>query len=310
MMPRSGKAQPTLNIVNLALGLIVCFALVASAFASDTKTQAALKQSNTSESDLRIVALSPHTVELLFDLELGKYIVGTSEFANFPEAAKQIPRIANHQTINFEQLVTLAPTHLIVWQAALSPTSLNKLRTLNIPLFISNAQSFDELSKEVLELGKWFQRESAAKQLVKDFQQQLTQLRKTYANKPALSVMYVLWPKPLVVAGGNTWVSQYMEICGATNSFAHAVGSYPQINMEQVLLHDPKLIIVSEDIPKASRLNWQQWPALSAVQNHQIQLISPDEIERQTLRAANGVRSFCQLVDSARQQLSNQVAKG
>ena len=61
----------------------------------------------------RIAALSPHTVEIPFALELGQHIVGTSEFADYPEQ-ETIPRVANHQTINFEQLIALQP-HILLY---------------------------------------------------------------------------------------------------------------------------------------------------------------------------------------------------
>ncbi|MCD8475609.1 MAG: hypothetical protein LRY40_02990 [Shewanella fodinae] len=39
----------------------------------------------------RIVALSPHTVELLYAIGAGDAIVATTDFADYPDAAKQIP---------------------------------------------------------------------------------------------------------------------------------------------------------------------------------------------------------------------------
>lgn len=250
----------------------------------------------------RIVALSPHTVEILFALELGQHIVGTSEFADYPEQAKTIPRIANHQTINFEQLIALQPTHIIVWKEALSPATLSKLQSLKIPLFISQPNTFNDVASEVRALGKWLGTEKIAKTLSDAYSHTLAELRNTYSERKKITAMYVLWPKPLMVAGGKTWVSQYMEICGATNSFAGAVGSYPQISMEQVLLHDPDIIIESGDIPEASRLQWKQWRTLTSVRHQQVKYIAPDTIERQTLRSASGVKLFCELIDAARQQ--------
>ena len=41
----------------------------------------------------RIIALSPHSVELLFALGVGDRVIGTTEFADFPEAANKIERI-------------------------------------------------------------------------------------------------------------------------------------------------------------------------------------------------------------------------
>lgn len=299
------QANQQLHILHFIYAIVLmCFVntgVSASSNKTNALTHSGISSANKETLPLRIVALSPHTVEILFALQLGEFIVGTSEYADYPKEAQRIPRIANHQTINFEQLIALQPTHLIVWQDAVSQTQLKRLRTFNIPLFISHPQTFAEVSIEVIALGKQFGRSARALQLTQQFTAQLDQLKQQYAARPPVSMIYVLWPKPLVVAGGKTWVSQFMDICGATNSFAQAVGSYPQISMEQVMLSDPDLIMESADIPAVSRINWKQWASLSAVRNQQITHIIPDEIERQTLRSAQGAKQFCKLVDRARQ---------
>lgn len=282
-------------------GLVLCgLTLPESSAANPLNHKQAATPVPDSSQKLRIVALAPHSVEMLFSLQLGEYIVGTSEFADYPEAAKQILRIANHQTINFEQLVALQPTHIIVWKAAISAASLQKLQSLHIPIFISDPNQFSDISKEITQLGHLFHQESRAKQLAQQFNEQLRLIKQRYVDKPKISVMYVLWPQPLMVAGSGTWVSQYMQICGANNSFAAAKGSYPQISMEQVLINNPALIIESRGIPEASRINWSQWQSLQAVQQAHITQISPDTVERATLRSLQGLTRFCALVDSAR----------
>ena len=65
----------------------------------------------------RIVALAPHIVEMLFDIGAGDKIVGTVEYADFPKAALDIPRVGSYHGMQIEKLLALNPDLVIVWKS-------------------------------------------------------------------------------------------------------------------------------------------------------------------------------------------------
>ena len=71
----------------------------------------------------RIISLAPHITEVLFAVGAGDEIVGAVEYSDYPEAAKQIPRIGNSSQLNYEAIVALQPTLVIAWQSCLLYTS-------------------------------------------------------------------------------------------------------------------------------------------------------------------------------------------
>ncbi|MGL5409601.1 MAG: ABC transporter substrate-binding protein, partial [Shewanella sp.] len=56
----------------------------------------------------RIVALSPHSVEMLYAIGAGDAIVAATDYADYPEAAKHIPRIGGYYGIQMERVLALA----------------------------------------------------------------------------------------------------------------------------------------------------------------------------------------------------------
>ena len=50
-----------------------------------------------------IIALAPHIVEMLYDIGAGDQIIGTTDFADYPEQAKAIPRIGNYAKLQIEK---------------------------------------------------------------------------------------------------------------------------------------------------------------------------------------------------------------
>ena len=52
----------------------------------------------------RIVSLAPHLTEQLFAVGSGTRIVGTTEFADWPEAARRIPRVGRAHSVDLERV--------------------------------------------------------------------------------------------------------------------------------------------------------------------------------------------------------------
>lgn len=51
----------------------------------------------------KIIALSPHIVELLFELGAGEQIIGTTDFADYPAQALDIERVGNAMNLKLEK---------------------------------------------------------------------------------------------------------------------------------------------------------------------------------------------------------------
>lgn len=51
----------------------------------------------------RIIALAPHIVENLYAIGAGERIVGTVAYADYPEAAKQLPQIGDYQAFRLKK---------------------------------------------------------------------------------------------------------------------------------------------------------------------------------------------------------------
>ena len=68
-----------------------------------------LAQAHEIKEPQRIVALAPHIVENLFAIGAGERIVGTVDYADFPQQANDIERVGGYYGINMEKLLSLKP---------------------------------------------------------------------------------------------------------------------------------------------------------------------------------------------------------
>ncbi|MEG0006837.1 MAG: cobalamin-binding protein [Aeromonas sp.] len=245
----------------------------------------------------RIISLTPHLTELLFDIGAGDRIVATDDASDFPPEVKTKPQVANYRSINLEALLAQKPDLVVAWRSAQS-RMLAPIEQLGIPVFYSEPTDFASLADEMRRLGKLLALEPSANAQADAYMARLNALKSRYGKPKPVSVFYQLWYPPLTSVSGSAWPAQAIELCGATNVAAGAKTPYPQIGLEQVIKANPRLILAGSQDP-AVLTHWQQWPMLDAVKNRQLRLINPDELHRFTPRALHAVELVCEAIARA-----------
>jgi len=250
----------------------------------------------------RLVVLAPNLVELIFSLGAGEQIVATTDHADFPEAARSIPRVGNYAAISLEQVVALQPDLVLVWDTGTPAADIQKMQQLGLKISHFQTKTPEDIAKQLLQLGELVQQPAKAQQLATSYLKQLQSLRQQYQSAPPVRVFYELWDNPLSTVSQTAWPQQHLQLCGADNIFGNAGAAYPQVGLEQVLAGNPALIIqpVSVNEPR-TLVSWQRWPQLQAVKNNQVIQVDSDLLHRATLRTLEGVAILCRKIAESRQ---------
>lgn len=254
-----------------------------------------------------IIALAPHIVEMLYDIGAGKQIIGTTDFADYPEQAKSIPRIGNYAKLQIERVIELQPDLIIAWRSGNPSDDLNRLAQLGFNIVYSEPKTFEDIASEIRHFGKLSGHYAQAQQLSKQFLTELANLKAKYQNKTAITVFYELWSRPLTTIAKGSWPQQHLNICQAHNPFKQVSTPYPQINIEQVLQTPVDLIIQPMSVNQTAKegFNWQDWPVIPAVKNNQIIQPDADALHRMTPRSLEELSKLCNEIEHARQSLAD-----
>ena len=252
----------------------------------------------------RIIALAPHIVESLYDIGAGERIVGTVEYADYPEQALKIPRIGGYYGIQIEKVLALEPDLIIVWKSGNKAADIEKLQSLGLPLAYSDPKDINGVADEMRLFGKLTGLEKNAETVAQKYESDLLNIQQEYQNKKPVAVFYQLWSEPLMTVNKNTWIHQLIETCGATNVFAENLTDYPQIGMENVLVAKPDIIIMPDeraDKPQP-KIDWQKWSVIPAVKNERFMRINADLVHRFSRRMLIGLNEMCEKLDGLRIQ--------
>ncbi|MGI2114074.1 cobalamin-binding protein [Shewanella frigidimarina] len=247
-----------------------------------------------------MIALSPHGVEMLFAIGAGDSIVATTDYADFPAVAKNIPSIGGYYGIQIERVIELNPDLIVVWQSGNKIEDINQLRDLGFTIVNSDPKRLADVATDIELLGKLTGHSGKAKQVADDYRQQLADITLQNQMKPAVKVFYQLWSTPLMTVSKGSWIQNLIEVCHGENVFYNAASEYPQISIENVLLTGAEVILQSQDEGNILGINWSDWPELPAVKNQHIYQFDADLLHRATPRAILGVNAVCGALDKVR----------
>ncbi len=246
-----------------------------------------------------IVTLAPHLTEWVYALKLEKQLVGVSDFSDYPEAARALPRVANHQGLNFEAIVRLQPDIILAWQGGNKPQDLSRLSSLGLSVVPVSIQRLADIPREITRIGNLLNRPVEAQELAAEFSLGLMALDRRMANMPPKRVFYYLWPRPLMSIGKDAWASELLARCKATNVFEHSPQPYPEVTLEAVIRARPEKIVAAQHIPRERLLAfWAPWQKLLKISSENIIALDPDPLHRYSPRLIKGLNLLCDQIHS------------
>lgn len=276
------------------LGLVLATALILSMPA----TEAAEAQINV-EDDAglwvhlprpaqRIVSLSPHLTEMLFELGAGDLIVGTVSHADFPARAQRIPRVGDAFSVNVEAVVELAPDLIIAWQTGGANRALQKLRGLGYPIYINEAPSLASIAVSARKIGRLVGQEHRGGELADRFLTRLAELRQ---RPDRTRVFFQISDENLFTVNRTHLIGQALSLCGGANIFAEVSTQVPLVSQESVLSANPAVIFYTR-LPGDRDGTWvSRWSSMLA--DARLIAIDPNVISRPSLRMLDGVELIC-----------------
>ena len=250
----------------------------------------------------RIVTLAPYLAETLFAAGGGEKLIGTVAFSNYPETVRKVSLVGGYSRIDLETVIALKPDLIIAWQSGNAPTLIDKLRTLGIPIYVSQPNRIEDVASEIERFGVLAGSGNVGKTAAAKYRERLAALKTRYGNRPVVSTFYEVWNQPLATIGGKQIISSVIRLCGGENVFGQLKSLAPTVTVEAVIAANPEAIVASGmDEARPEWLDeWKRWSAITAVARNNLFFVPPDLIQRHTPRLLDGAEQLCQHLEMAR----------
>ncbi|MFI5158094.1 MAG: helical backbone metal receptor [Sphingobacteriales bacterium] len=190
----------------------------------------------------RIISIVPSQTELLFYLGLDESIIGITKFCTHPlHQTKKVTKIGGTKQLNIELIRELQPDLIIANKEENERSQVEDLMSI-CPVWISDIDDLSGALAMIENVGAIVNREAEADALIKAIANKFNTLAKN--NKP-LTVAYLIWRKPYMVAGVGTFINSMLQLCGLSNAFE--ADRYPQIDAAMLVNANPDLVFLSSE---------------------------------------------------------------
>ncbi|QTK09176.1 ABC transporter substrate-binding protein [Staphylococcus haemolyticus] len=264
------------------------------------------KQSNQSDSNSkehsykRIVSLMPSNTEILYELSLGKDVVGVSTVDDYPKDVKKGKEQFNTMNLNKEALLKVKPDLILAHesQKGTSKKVLDSLEKNGVKVvYVKDAQSLDQTYETFKQIGKVTGREHEANELIDETKHNVEKVIKSVPrHHMSQSVFMEVSSKPeIYTAGKHTFFDDMLAQLDAKNSFSNIEGWKP-VDKESIIKKNPDILISTEGLSKSDyykvikkRDGFRQ---IKAVKNGRIETVNGDEISRPGPRIDEGLKQL------------------
>lgn len=243
----------------------------------------------------KVISLSPAITEMLFALNLEEKIVGTTDYCDYPEAAKQTPKMGGFNTPNLELIVEAEPDLIFISSGVQAELSEN-FKQLGIKTFALDGSTIDQVISNIELIGLVMDAEDVAKQIADDMK-----VRKAFVEEKAKDlekplVFFEVWDEPLLSAGPNTFIADILKISGGINFAQDSSSDYPQVSLELLIEKDPDYYIAIDHKKNTSITDRPGFDELSAIKNNKYYRIEDDYVTLPGPRIIEGLEKIAEII--------------
>jgi len=252
---------------------------------------------------VKVVSTACSNTEIVCALGCAELLVGVDDHSDYPvEVVKNLPRVGPDLGIDVERVKALQPD--LVLASLTVPghervvENLERAKLLYVapePVCVEDVYSDIALIADRLGVSE------RGRELVLAMRREL-EPRAPLARQPRLLVEW--WPKPVIVPGRRSWVTELIQIAGGENPLGERdVKSAPITDAEACAL-DPDAVIISwcgvrpEKYRPEIVYRRQAWCGVRALEQRRVFCVPEAFLGRPGPRLVEGARALREIVDA------------
>jgi iron complex transport system substrate-binding protein len=243
----------------------------------------------------KVISLSPAITEMLYALELENKIAGTTDYCDYPEAAKHTPKMGGFNTPNLELIVEAEPDLVFISSGVQAELSEN-FKKLGIKTFALDATTINEVISNIELIGVIMNAEEKAQEITDDMIVRKEFIKEKAENLEKPLVFFEIWNEPLLSAGPNTFIADILNISGGINFAQDSNTDYPQVSLELLIERDPDFYIAIDHKKNTDISERPGFDELKAIKNNQYHRIPDDYVTLPGPRIIEGLEKVASII--------------
>lgn len=190
----------------------------------------------------RIISLVPSQTELLADLDLDEKVVGITKFCvNPPDWRTRKTIVGGTKNFWFEVVEGLKPDLIIGNKEENYKEGIERLRE-KYPVWMSDITTLQDALSMIESVGLITERQTLASQCSRQIVEKFNNIKK----RGGQSVLYLVWRRPWMAAGKNTFIDAMLTTIGL-NNVIESTDRYPVLTTREIKDLAPQYIFLSSE---------------------------------------------------------------
>jgi iron complex transport system substrate-binding protein len=229
----------------------------------------------------RIASLVPAATDLIVGMGAGEHLVAVSNQEVDRAEIRQLPRVGDYQTIDWEKLAQLRPDVMIVFMSAdrIPPGVQQRADQLHIRLVNIKTERLADILKTIDFLGELTGESAKATELAANLRGKLDAVAKRVVGMEKIPTLIIRDEDGFPLIAGDTFVDDLLTIAGGKNVAGGFNMRYPSVDRERVMELAPRAVIqlmpaAPPQVVVRAKGIWQQLPDLPAVKDGRVYVLT------------------------------------
>ncbi len=244
----------------------------------------------------RIVSLAPNLTETIYALGAQDRLVGVTNYCDYPADALKKTKIGTALNPSLEAIVGLKPDLVLATTAIDRLETVQALERLGISVYATDPHTVDGILVSIRNVGDVIGAPQQGDALATSLASRLAQIKQQLAGSAPKRILFVVWEKPLITMGKNTFLADAVRRAGG-ESVIHLTQNWPTVSLEEAVRQQPDALVFASGDPQNTEKEYANlsaepgWRVLHAVEQRHIITVS-DAIARPAPRLIDAIEEL------------------
>ena len=252
----------------------------------------------------RVVSHSCSNTEIICALGCADLLVGVDEHSDYPvDVVGSLAKVGADLDVDPHKVRALRPDLVIASDTVPGhDRCIEKLRDEGLNVEVIAPRSLQDVAEDIRTIGGLLGVPERGQSLAAAFENQLANDAQEYQSRPPVLVEW--WPKPVIVPGKQSWVSQLLRLAGGFNPWEDNDAESLPVQPQEVIAAAPEAVVISwcgvaeEKYHQHVVQRRAGWESVPAVTNDRIFPVTEAWLGRPGPRLVNGLQALRRVVSS------------
>ena len=250
----------------------------------------------------RIVSISPSNTEILHALGVGRRIVGTDDWSDYPPRARKLPKLGSDLRVDVTRVLALEPD-LVVSSLHVPgmEDNLPAFEAAGLRYLALGGLGLDGIWQDMRTIGHYLGRAERADRLIAATRQRLQNVAERCRALPDRPRVHWEWSAHPVVAARRSWITELLHLAGGDNVYSDLDTESVRLQPAEAIARDPDVIVAcwcgARKLPSVARIAARPgWQDTAAVRGGRVAVFAEDLFGRPGPRLADGLERLAVLL--------------